>query len=111
MNIKVSIYKFLGPFKLATWDPPQQPGIYAIYVYRPTFPSCEPYEGPIYIGVTDDFSKRGFPKSHDKIDYWDQIAGKDDLFIAYFPCNSKSKRILIEKSLINKIKPVCNEKI
>ncbi|MCX6089172.1 MAG: hypothetical protein NTX88_02125 [Candidatus Atribacteria bacterium] len=114
MSRELEKYVFEGPYELSKWIPLSLPGVYATYVHRITSPSCEPYEGPIYIGETNNLADRGFPRLHEKYESWNQIAGKDDVLYIYY-CDmtdrSDSLRKSIEAELINLFNPICNIKL
>lgn len=110
VNIGPDTLTFTKPVKISEFSPPHQSGIYAILKEHTPIHYPQKYR-ILYIGETQDYSKRGF-KFHEKITCWIQNAGSwENIYISLYPTPSFSdqQRITLENTLIEYLKPPCNE--
>ncbi|MBN9107625.1 MAG: hypothetical protein J0I34_02485 [Pseudonocardia sp.] len=101
-------YAFSGPRLLAGWDPPAEPGVYAI-LYKPE-PERERY-AVVYVGHADDLTSEGLPLRHPRAHCWTQRAGgKWRLHVATLsiPGGTKGHREMVAEELISMYTPHCN---
>jgi len=106
--IKYGRFKFTGPNSLRTWQPLKVAGVYAILALDK---SLNPPFNPIYFGESEDFSERGFLKSHHRFKCWIREAKSlENLFISthIMPIQEEDERKAIEAELIKEYDPACN---
>jgi hypothetical protein len=56
-------YSFEGPWLLAGWTPPDQPGLFAV-MYKPDPERKLETYAVIYVGHSDNLANEGFPWKH-----------------------------------------------
>lgn len=109
MGINLGGYVFSEPVQMIYWYPPPLAGLYAVLIPDST---CAPrHFRVIYLGETEDYSGRGFIRSHHKYPSWLNVAGSEfNLYISsFFMISSTSlERRIAEAYLINEYHPVCN---
>ena len=101
-------YPFEGPRVLGGFQPPDRPGIFAIFAK--TEPESQRFE-VIYLGHAEDLSNAGLPFDHQHADRWIKRAGgKWQLHIATYeiPGGLPSHRERITEELIATYHPSCN---
>ncbi len=101
-------YPFEGPRVLGGFQPPANPGIFAIFAR--TDPDSRQFE-VIYLGHAEDLSEVGLPFGHHLADRWiERAGGKWHLHIATYviPGGLPSHRQRITEELIATYHPSCN---
>ena len=108
MSINWGGYVFESIKKLSTWNPPTKSGIYGIMFKKN--PISQPYTYNIlYFGEANDFSTRGIGTKHHKYSCWKYHAYQKELYVNVFVTHTEPYRKNVEKELIQKYKPDCND--
>ena len=101
-------YPFEGPRVLGGFQPPDRPGIFAIFAKQD--PESQQFE-VIYLGHAEDLSDAGLPFDHPHADRWiERAGGKWLLHIVTYeiPGGLPSHRERITEELIATYHPSCN---
>lgn len=109
MGINLGGIIFSEPVQMINWYPPPFAGLYAVLIPDIT---CTPRPlRVIYFGETENYSERGFIRSHHKYFAWLNAAGSEaNLYIStcFMVSSSSLERRMTETYLINEYRPVCN---
>ena len=103
-------YSFDGPFVLAGWTPPEEPGLFAV-MYKPD-PEAKPDTyAVIYVGHADNLADQGLPWKHPAAPCWAERAGSRwQVYVSVFhpPGGTRRHRESIAAELIALYDPACN---
>ena len=100
-------HKFTSPVQLSIWDGEDAGGVYAI-MFRPDHKTKPNIYKILYFGETGIFDNRGI-KSHDNLKCFKDNSKGNALHISILKTSTKSERMKIEKFLIKKHDPPCND--
>ena len=100
-------HKFTVPTQLSIWDGENGGGVYAI-MFRPDYKKKPQTYQILYFGEADTFDTR-LVKSHEKIPCCKKNSNRNALYVSILKTSTKSERTRIEKFLIKKHDPPCND--
>lgn len=100
---------FSEPVTLDEWQPPAQPGLYAVLAFDQAY-HPRPYR-PIFFGELSQLADPMFPRNHYRYPFWcNEARDPNNLLLAWYatPGMNTAERRMLESRLVEVYDPACN---